>query len=1000
MAACALILGSMNSSASVDVTNTYLTDADLASLAGWGNPGKTDWKTDGAVNVVEFWNWSSQFSFTQTANLPVGYYRLAVNAFYRNSWGGDGTNNDMAWIFAGEKTQNVIALTAMSELSGYSGSSDLYRAATAFSQGYYSNEFDFHVTEAGNIELGFKGTCPNGGWCILGPVKLYEYGVSDYIADYNTKVTEAEALYSSYMPSTILSALQTAAGKKEADFETVDDVLEAVETLKTAIANANTAIASYASLLTAITNANNHTSYTPVFAASNTIYTNAITTAQGVYDAAEVTDCSAAITALTNGIQSAYENDYSVFANDYAYDYSTLLNQDMTQWASTDYVTMTANEHWNGLTGQTYYEQSGADWAASSWSHAASETATLPAGNYVMSITARASGGVTSTMSVKVGDNEAITVALPNKGSTGRGITTDGEGSFADGTYANTNGRGWEYRFIAFTVSEESPVTISLSSSTNVVNNWVSLAAPLLKGNVHPNQIKLNQAKSLASTLNGYDGLIPTAAFATFAADITAGNAATVESADLDDIITNLQADITTATEIRTSYNNATALISTATTLKNVANDNATANSTLNDAITTATNDLDDCVSTSEIETVVSTLKTAMITYVGAANPVGDGAKFDCTFMLTNPDLTGLPTWQAADGWASEETDGNSQVMVNGSKTSGDYSFFYEYWSETAKASGKFALYNAVTLPAGTFDMSCYAFAEDQNPVSTVDGVYFYANDTQGSCVTATKLTEQTLSFVNEIEQEVKIGLKTQTGNTRNWMGIGYVKLYKVPAVTVDINEAVDYTPESVAGQVTLTRTLSTTNWNTFVVPFQITNEELTTAFGAEVAVAEYSEAADGDNSTISFTTMETPAIAANKPVLLKPSTVSGTNEYVFENRTVATGDAKVAGTNFDFTGTYAASTDIAEGDYFIGSNKLWKSAGTTTIAGTRAYIKAKTAGARIANFFIDGEETTGIEGMSIKTVGNDRIYNLNGQQMKKALKGIYIQNGKKMVVK
>lgn len=148
--------------------------------------------------------------------------------------------------------------------------------------------------------------------------------------------------------------------------------------------------------------------------------------------------------------------------------------------------------------------------------------------------------------------------------------------------------------------------------------------------------------------------------------------------------------------------------------------------------------------------------------------------------MMTNPSLDAFAAWtKNIPGWDSEETDGNYQAMVNDSKTVGDKDHFYEYWSDHAKASGKFALYNAVTLPAGTYSMSCYAFAENQHAAETVNGVFFYANDTQGSAVTSTVLSEQSISFINESEQEVKIGLKTQTGNTRNWMGIGYVKLYK-----------------------------------------------------------------------------------------------------------------------------------------------------------------------------------------------------------------------------
>lgn len=250
---CALLTIIGVTQAREDVTSTYLKDADLSSMTGWGNPGRTDWKTDGAVNVVEFWNWSSQFNFSQTATLPAGYYRLAVNSFYRNSWGGDGTNNDMAWIFAGEKKQNVVALTSMSELSGYAGSNDLYRAATAFSQGKYSNEFDFNVTGVGttDVEIGFKGTCPDGGWCILGPVKLYQYTVDDYLEDYRAKVEEAEALYETPMNASVLQALKDAV-VDEATLVTVDDVVEAIADLTTAINNANTSISYYSSLKGAI----------------------------------------------------------------------------------------------------------------------------------------------------------------------------------------------------------------------------------------------------------------------------------------------------------------------------------------------------------------------------------------------------------------------------------------------------------------------------------------------------------------------------------------------------------------------------------------------------------------------------------------------------------------------------------------------------------------------------------------------------------------------------
>jgi len=221
----------------------------------------------------------------------------------------------------------------------------------------------------------------------------------------------------------------------------------------------------------------------------------------------------------------------------------------------------------------------------------------------------------------------------------------------------------------------------------------------------------------------------------------------------------------------------------------------------------------------------------------------------------------------------------------------------------------------------------------------------------------------------------------------------------------VVIDEAADYTPKAYdRAYVELKRTIKADTWNSFVVPFEISNEELKGAFGENVEVAEYSEDADannGDNSTVEFNKMENPEIAANTPVLLK-TPIAGTS-YTFFERTITIGDAKVEGNaHFDFVGTYAASTIIAEGDYFIGSNQLWKSEGNTTIAGTRAYIKAKESGegARIAKFSINGNQATAIAGLEVVGTDNGKIYNLNGQEVQATKKGLYIQNGKKVVVK
>ena len=255
--------------ARTDVTSTYLTNANLMSLTGWTildgtmqKGGYQDWQNNGDVPVIEFYHsWNSNpnagtigstktFNFSQKPTLPAGYYRLAVNAFYREGGDGNGSNTK-AYIYAGTKQQYVVGLN-QGGLNGYTGSNDLYRAANAFSQGAFSNEFDFHVSEAGEVEIGFHGYIDTYcSWCILGPVTLYEYTAEDYMEDYRAKVEIATPLLTKKMNAAVLQALNDAI-VEESTLSTVDDVQNAVSTLTAAINNANASISAYEQLKAAI----------------------------------------------------------------------------------------------------------------------------------------------------------------------------------------------------------------------------------------------------------------------------------------------------------------------------------------------------------------------------------------------------------------------------------------------------------------------------------------------------------------------------------------------------------------------------------------------------------------------------------------------------------------------------------------------------------------------------------------------------------------------------
>ena len=170
------------------------------------------------------------------------------------------------------------------------------------------------------------------------------------------------------------------------------------------------------------------------------------------------------------------------------------------------------------------------------------------------------------------------------------------------------------------------------------------------------------------------------------------------------------------------------------------------------------------------------------------------------------------------------------------------------------------------------------------------------------------------------------------------------------------------------------------------------------TAFGASAVVYEYTDIADGSNSTINFSTKVGNTIDANVPVLIGKATASeAPHEFTINGVTLESGEAKVEGVNFDFVGTYAASIMIPENDYFITGNKVGKSKGVTAIKGTRAYLQNKGGADVKAMLFID-DEATSIEAINGIEAENGVIYNLAGQRIQKMQKGINIVNGKKIL--
>ena len=201
---------------------------------------------------------------------------------------------------------------------------------------------------------------------------------------------------------------------------------------------------------------------------------------------------------------------------------------------------------------------------------------------------------------------------------------------------------------------------------------------------------------------------------------------------------------------------------------------------------------------------------------------------------------------------------------------------------------------------------------------------------------------------------------------------------------------------------VTLTRTLSAGSWNTFAAPFS-------TAIPSGWTVKELTSATFADG-TLTLNFANAASIEAGKPYLVKVAANTDLSTAPFTEAIVSKDAQPFTSTDVDFIPTLGATT-IPDGDtkavLFLAANNtlLNPSALPANMKGFRAYFQLKGDAASLARAFSidfgDGE-TTGIT-----SIGQlDNWYDLSGRKLsngqlsnRQMKKGVYIQNGKKVII-
>ena len=289
--------------------------------------------------------------------------------------------------------------------------------------------------------------------------------------------------------------------------------------------------------------------------------------------------------------------------------------------------------------------------------------------------------------------------------------------------------------------------------------------------------------------------------------------------------------------------------------------------------------------------------------------------------------------------------------------------------------------------------------------------------------------------FINSIEiigseGEYSLGDKTTTNGSISWNGSAQaVTLNNVTAKSFLETMTVNYKQLTFSDTEDLTASLPETEladqtvildrkvysgWNTFCVPFALTQAQLEEAYGSG-AVAKYLSGVttDGAAATLHFTPEEGGGIEANKAYLLY-LTADVTEAKTFSGVTLqpagkcTTTVTAADGGDYTFQGILAPTT-LATNDrqYFLNSAGTYfvlPLNNTSQMKATRAYIivpaPAAPAQGRQYRFDFNGT-TTAIDNVTVSGMEDGAWYTISGIRVNRpAAKGVYIHNGRKVIVK
>lgn len=957
-------------------------------------------------------------------DLSSGIYKVSLSGFERcsswqncESWGE--TENSTSFLKA--NTEEVAFKSWYSGKTGDNDPDNVAQAQTKFSDGKYNNEIYCYVGEDGKlkIDINYFALYIANRWIMFNNLEVTRYKIPPLV-EYRTALQKAEDAIGDELYTNVK-------GKEYADLrdaiatygENVSDYEAAIEALNKATAAFIEAKDAYDAL----------------------IIENGKVPAFGI-DPYEITE------ETTAEIADAKTKELKVAEfNHVATEFPTDIQ--LGEWEKEGPTGELKGQHWDGTDTSLYLEQSGEAWGQSSWEITYKQTITLPKGKYVFKMTGRhgsSAGPLNNTMSLVVKDGESqigIVDDFPARDN-GLGVNKNGETSFdpADPAgFANeNNGRGWEWRYVPFTLTEEKTITISIEAKATAAKQWCSFcnySVVATADNAAAAIIAYKQKQEEAKALIAENENI----FGKEAADLKALAEATPEfgtKAEVDEATAAIEAAMEAfkADAVKENCERYVAAKETAetaeieftdyTVLENSKDKDteairAEANTLFISSMTAVNNVPADAVYGFEAGEWAPYIVLQYTDVIKSLQTDGtfDNEKVDAAESQTMKDaVTGLKGITAN----TEEIN----AVANGNFANTDYESTgwsiseWKQFKDNGNGGNWLSAPNGTVITYGASKKEAFKMAlkpntayyldfrhtawDNGNPnvggkVSVLDG---NNNGLQEVTYDATKENEHFTFKTGTDESDYVLTFTMSAGR-------GTITDIVIKKANLDISENAGYAPEETVANVTLTRTF-VEGWNGLVLPFDMTADEAKAKFGA-------SEIKDFDNievtaeGTILNFADATGGIKAGQPVMIKIDTTPENNVYTIGAVSLTDAEPTVVskeadGVKYTFTGTYAdkmleGKTTVINGTHFYN----YEEGENVTAKGFRSYFlnetdAANSAKSKIIGLNIDGD-TTGISEVKTTNRNENNMFDMQGHRViTPAAKGIYIKNGRKVIIK